>query len=114
TELQALNEWPNWVASSCSASSQSSSGITVDDASARQIAIQASSGNTNVGYSLYDSTGNQLASYNDTFNTYSASIDKSMLLVAYLNQVGSGSLSDNVKTNLTAMIEQSVDPAANY
>jgi hypothetical protein len=88
-------------------------GITIDNQAAQQAAQQASTGGTKVGYALYDSSGKLLANYNDTSNTYSASVDKSMLLVAYLNQVGSGSLSDYAKTNLTAMIEQSDDPSSN-
>lgn len=88
-----------------------SAGVSLDQQAAQKIAQQAGSG-TNVGYALYDSTGKLLANYNDTFENYGASITKSMILVAYLNQVGSGTLSNSAKANVTAMIEQSDNAAA--
>jgi hypothetical protein len=88
-------------------------GVTIDNAAAQKVAQAASTGGTNVGYALYDSTGKLLANYNDTFENYGASITKSMILVAYLNQVGSGTLSSSATANLTGMIEQSDDQDSN-
>jgi len=86
--------------------------IAINNQSAQQVA-KAAGGSTKVGYALYDSSGNLLGSYNDTSQNYSASISKAMILVAYLNQIGSGAISDSAKLNLTAMIEQSDDAASN-
>jgi len=96
------------------ASASTGAGVTVDNQAGQKAAQQASSGNTKVGYALYDSTGKKLASYNDTSENYGASITKSMLLVAYLKQIGSGSLSSEAKNELTNMIENSDNPAANW
>jgi|GEM_PF-2806687 len=98
--------------SSTTASASSSSGITINIQAAKQAAQAASSGGTNVGYALYDSTGKLLANYNDTFENYGASITKSMLLVAYLKQVGSGTLDPTAQTQLTDMIEDSANGSA--
>jgi hypothetical protein len=87
--------------------------VTIDNTAAQKAAQAASTGGTNVGYALYDSTGKLLANYNDTFENYGASITKSMILVAYLNQVGSGTLSSSATANLTGMIEQSNDQDSN-
>lgn len=96
-----------------SSSSNNDSGIAINSQAALQAAQQASTGSTKVGYALYDSTGNLLASYNDTFENYGASITKAMILVAYLNQVGSGTLTSSETTNVTGMIEDSNDTDAN-
>ena len=101
----------------CSPAAQalvSSPSNTIDDQAAQQAAQQASTGSTKVGYGLYDSNGNLLASYNGTSANYGASITKSMLLVAYLKQVGSGTLSAQAKSELTNMIENSDNASANW
>src|ERR1035438_463246 len=72
-------------ATSSSSPSSSSSTFTPNNSAAQTIAQNASTGGTQVGYALYDSSGDQLANYNDTFENYGASITKSMILVAYLN-----------------------------
>jgi hypothetical protein len=94
-------------------STTSSTNITIDNAAADAVAKADTTGNQKVGYALYDSTGKLLANYQDTFENYGASITKSMILVAYLNQVGSGKLSDNATNLLTGMIEQSDDNDSN-
>ncbi|MHB1865224.1 MAG: serine hydrolase [Candidatus Saccharimonadales bacterium] len=81
---------------------------------AQQVAQNDSKNGTTVGFALYDSKGNQISSFNGTDQNYGASITKSMLLVAYLNQVGSGNLSSEAQTNLTNMIENSDNSAANW
>ncbi len=65
-----------------------------------------------MGFALYDSSGNQLGNYNETSPNYGASITKSMLLVAYLKQVGSGTLSSEAKSQLTDLIENSANGSA--
>lgn len=91
-----------------------SQAITVNNIAAEGVVDQAEKtsaaqgGAKTVGYALYDSTGKLLANNNsDTFENYGASITKSMLLVAYLRQLGNGTLSETAKTNLTGMIESS-------
>ena len=123
TEVQALTQWTNWVTANCGTipppssggtPSTGSGGITVDNSAAQQTAQKASTGTTKVGYALYDSTGKQLAKYNESFENYGASITKSMLLVAYLKQVGSGTLSSQAKSELTNMIENSDNASADW
>jgi len=87
---------------------------TLNVQAAQNIAQQADGGKAKVGFAVYDDSGNQVAKYNETTKNYGASITKAMLLVAYLNQVGPGTLSDTAKTNLTAMIENSDNDAANW
>lgn len=89
-------------------------GAAIDDTAAKQAAQKANNGGEQVGYALFDSSGDLLANYNDTFNNYGASITKSMLLVAYLKQVGSGNLSSQDKSELTNMIEVSDNDSANW
>jgi hypothetical protein len=79
---------------------------------AQQAAQQASTGGVKVGFALYDSTGKQLGNYSETTQNYGASITKSMLLVAYLKQVGSGTLSSEAKSQLTDLIENSANGSA--
>ncbi len=115
SEPEALQNWPTWVASQCSISSTPAVDTpngTINAEAAQEVAQQASSGNTSVGFALYDSTGKQVANYNDKFENYGGSITKSMLLVAYLKQVGSGSLNTDAITNLTDMIENSDNGSA--
>jgi hypothetical protein len=96
-----------------STTNPASSSVSFDNAAAEAVAKSDSTGGVNVGYALYDSTGKLVANYNDAFENYGASITKAMLLVAYLNQVGSGTLSDAATSDLTGMIEQSDDNDAN-
>ena len=114
-EVQALDNYPNWVGNICSSGSSSApTGVTINSSAAQRVAKEASTGGATVGYALYDSTGKLLTNYNDTFKNYGASITKSMLLVAYLKQVGSGSLSSQAQSELTNMIENSDNPSANW
>ncbi len=94
-------------------SSSTTTSITVNNNAAQKVAQDASKGGVNVGFALYASNGQLAANYNDTFETYGASITKSMLLVAYLNQLGGGVLTNAVSDDLTAMIEQSDDAKSN-
>jgi hypothetical protein len=89
----------------------SGSGAALHIQSAEQAAQAAASG-THVGFAVYDSSGQELGSYNDTMENYAASITKSMLLVAYLRQVGSGQISSTVDELLTNMIEASDNQSA--
>ena len=112
-ENEALTNWTNWVPCSPLTTVESvTPGITINNQAAQQVAQKASTGGTKVGYAIYDSTGKSMGSYN-IFENYGASITKSMLLVAYLNQVGAGTLDPAAQSELTAMIEQSDDNAAN-
>lgn len=112
-QVKAVNQYANWVANACSAATNTSApdNVTINQQAAQQIARQSG---VNVGYALYDSSGKLLANYNDTFENYGASITKSMLLVAYLKQVGSGTLSSDAKTELTNMIENSDNASADW
>jgi len=87
---------------------------TLNTSAAETAAKNATTSNVKVGYALYDSTGKILSSYSAGNANYGASITKSMLLVAYLQQVGNGTLSAAAKSNLTAMIENSDNAAANW
>lgn len=86
----------------------------LDTNAAETAAKNASTGGTTVGYALYDAAGTNISSFNEDTLNYGASITKSMLLVAYLKQVGGGTLSATAKSNLTAMIENSDNDAANW
>jgi hypothetical protein len=100
--------------SNTSGTSTAATPTGLNTSAAETAAQKASTGGTTVGYSLYDAGGTNISSYNQDTPNYGASITKAMLLVAYLNQVGSGSLSATAKTNLTAMIENSDNTAANW
>lgn len=86
-------------------------GLTINDAAAQKVIAQ--SGAT-VGYAIYDTDNNPIASFQGDTQNYGASITKSMLLVAYLRQVGSGTLTAQAKTELTNMIENSDNNSANW
>ncbi len=86
----------------------------LDTNAAETAAQKASTNGTTVGYALYDAAGTNISSYNENAPNYGASITKAMLLVAYLKQIGGGTLSATAKTNLTAMIENSDNDAANW
>lgn len=62
-----------------------------------------------VGFAVANAAGSIVASYNSDATDYGRSITKSMLLVAYLRQVGDAPLSAAARTNLAAMIEQSAN-----
>lgn len=89
-------------------------GSSFSNQEAQDTAKKAGRGSTKVGYALYDSTGKMVDSFNAGFKNYGASITKSMLLVAYLKQAGNGSLSSEAKSQLTNMIENSDNAAANW
>jgi hypothetical protein len=103
--------------SATNATDTATNGITPNNSAAQTVAEQASTGGTLVGYALYDSSGDQLASYDSTFENYGASITKSMILVAYLQQVADGKISAAKfaaeKNDVTQMIEISSDADAN-
>ena len=79
---------------------------------AEQAAQAASNSSTRVGFAVFDSSGQELGSYDDTMENYGASITKSMLLVAYLRQVGSRQLTPSADQLLTNMIEVSDNESA--
>lgn len=117
---QVQNDTLFYTGNSCSTQSSNNSPTPVSTVSvgfnnnaAQAIAKADSVNGTQVGYALYTSKGQQIAAYNDTFENYGAAITKPMLLVAYLNQLGSTTLSSTAKKDLTAMIENSSDSASN-
>jgi hypothetical protein len=90
-----------------SSSGTSGESITADSIKAAEDLAKAdNTGTQKVGFALYDSTGKK-ANYNEFAENYGASITKSLILVAYLNQVGAGTLSGTANTEVTGMIEQS-------
>ena len=82
----------------CIRDRSTTTGITINNQAAKQVISQNAASGLNVGYALFDSNGNSLAQDNDTFENYGASITKAMILVAYLNQIGSGSISSSANT----------------
>jgi beta-lactamase class A len=111
-DIKALNQWTNWVASVCGSTGDTTgTDMSINNQAAKQVA--RSSGKATVGYALYDRDGKLLANFNENSENYGASITKSMILVAYLNQVGAGSLESSAKSSLTQMIENSDNNAAN-
>jgi hypothetical protein len=77
--------------------------------------VQASEiGGVTVGFAIYGSNGQMLGGDNATSENYGGSITKSMLLVAYLRQVGNGGLSPEAQDELESMIEVSDNDAANW
>lgn len=111
-EITATRE-PVTPANSGSDSSVSSSNSSLNTDAAIAAAKSSSAGRTNVGFALYDSDGNKIGEYNADDKNYGASITKSMILVAYLKQVGSGKLKSDARSDLTSMIQQSNNDAAN-
>jgi hypothetical protein len=87
--------------------------IKVDSTSATNFVRQEATQNIKVGYALIQSDGMNVSSDNASSENYGASITKSMILVAYLNQVGSATLSAYASQNLTGMIELSDDNDSN-
>ena len=67
-----------------------------------------------IGFALVSRDGQTLAQLDAAQSNYSGSISKSMLLVAYLRQTGSGQLSDTARWELTEMIEISDNDAADW
>ncbi|MGO9790997.1 MAG: serine hydrolase [Solirubrobacteraceae bacterium] len=97
--------------SGASKASSGSGGAALNIQAAEQAARAAGSG-TQVGFAVFDSSGQELGSYDDTMENYGASITKAMLLVAYLQQVGSGPISSTADESLTQMIEASDNASA--
>ncbi len=100
----------------CSTSTSGSPGLTINTtvlAAVQKVLAQAKANGQNVGYALYEQSGNLIAFNNNTSPNYGASITKSMLLVTYLDQVGSGALPADAKADLQKMIENSDNAAAN-
>ncbi|MGO9793939.1 MAG: serine hydrolase [Solirubrobacteraceae bacterium] len=88
----------------------SSGGLNIQ--AAERAARAAKGSGTQVGFAVFNSSGEELGFYDDTMENYGASITKSMLLVAYLNQVGSGQISTGTDQVLTQMIEASDNQSA--
>jgi hypothetical protein len=91
-------------------SARSAAGLNIR--AAEQAARAANRSGTRVGFAAFNASGQELGSYDDTTENYGASITKSMLLVAYLNQVGSGQISTGTDQVLTQMIEASENQSA--
>jgi beta-lactamase class A len=78
-------------------------------------AVQAFEGDgVTVGFAIYGSNGQMLAGYDATSENYGGSITKAMLLVAYLQQIGDGTLSPEAQDELESMIEVSDNDAADW
>lgn len=95
---------------SSAGSASSAGGLNIQVA--EQAARAANSSGTRVGFAVFNSSGQELGSYDDTTENYGASITKSILLVAYLNQVGDGQISAGADQVLTQMIEASDNQSA--
>ncbi|HEV2412516.1 MAG TPA: serine hydrolase [Candidatus Saccharimonadales bacterium] len=112
-----------WYALPCfsSTAGNTTSTLQINSQAAQALAKKLSTGSVNIGYAMYDSSGNLVSNYNDTFENYGASITKSMILVAYLTQVANGTLNPNttesdgisLAANADAMIHISDDNDAN-
>ncbi len=98
------------VSNPAARSSGSSAALHIQ--AAEQAAQDASGSGTHVGFAIFNSSGQELGAYNDAMENYGASITKSMLLVAYLRQVGSGQIGSTADELLTNMIEASDNQSA--
>jgi hypothetical protein len=67
-----------------------------------------------VSYAIVSPNGDVLAQHNDTHLVNGASITQAMLLVAYLNKLGTGAIAAAAQAHLKAMIELSSNPDANW
>jgi hypothetical protein len=67
-----------------------------------------------VGFAIVSAGGQVLAQDNDTAQVPGASITKAMLLVAYLDKVGSAPVNPTAAAHLQAMIEQSSNPDGSW
>ncbi len=94
------------------ASSTTAPSTSSVDLAGAQAAATAISG-VQVGFAAADSNGNIIASYQGDMQESGASITKAMLLVAYLRQAGAQPPTGAENTQLTAMIENSDNAAAN-
>lgn len=81
---------------------------------AKQKAQSYDKGSATVGFAIYSSSGNMQDCYNCIVGNSGGSITKAMLLVAYLRQESSHSLSSAAQSNLKNMIENSDNNAANW
>jgi hypothetical protein len=77
--------------------------------------VQASeSDGVTVGFAIYGANDQMLGGEDATSENYGGSITKSMLLVAYLRQIGNGGLSPEAQDELESMIEVSDNDSANW
>ncbi len=90
---------------STAVSSPTSSAGAVDQSSA--LSYVAGLGGTRVGFAVVSASGQVLAQSNGDMQVPGASITKAMLLVAYLQQLGSTSVPAAAAAHLAAMIENS-------
>ncbi len=91
-----------------------STGCSFDVGSARRVIEAEQAAGYRIGFALVTSTGRTLAAVAAGTPNYSASITKSMLLVAYLRDSAAGGLSAAARQELTAMIEVSDNSAADW
>jgi hypothetical protein len=90
------------------------SAATLHLAAALALARAEQAAGHRIGFALVSADGQTLAQVNPTEQTYSGSISKAMLLVAYLRQASAEPLSDAARAELTAMIEVSDNDAADW
>jgi hypothetical protein len=67
-----------------------------------------------VSYAIVSPSGDVLAQHDDTHPADGTSITQAMLLVAYLNKLGTDAITPAARTHLTKMIENSSNPDANW
>jgi hypothetical protein len=90
------------------------SATTMHLAAALALARAEQAAGHRIGFALVSADGQTLAQFNATEQTYSGSISKAMLMVAYLRQASAEPLSDAARAELTAMIEVSDNDAADW
>jgi hypothetical protein len=73
-----------------------------------------SQGSTVVGFAVDSTSGSSLGDYQGSSQNIGRSITKTLLLVAYLDKVGSGHLSATASEHLQGMIEQSSNEDADW
>jgi hypothetical protein len=83
-------------------------------AAALRIAQASGIDGVTVGFAIYGANGQMPGGENATTENYGGSITKSMLLVAYLRQIGNGGLTPQVQDELESMIEVSDNDAADW
>ncbi len=83
-------------------------------AAAIRKAVDYDSGDPVIGFAVYDETGARRAYYKANTRNSGGSITKSMLLVAYLRQIGRHKPSSAARGELAAMIKRSDNDAANW
>jgi hypothetical protein len=89
-------------------------GCNLNLRAARAAAFSEMSAGYRVGFALVTSSGQTLASVNQNAQNYGASITKSMLLVAFLEDHATQGLDSESIQELTAMIEVSDNEAADW